>query len=77
MNLLDTDIIIEMLRERRHEIGAISIIALIEILRGLEGELPSAIAGGFLPRTLKSLTSLLSEHCLLGRLRAVHSYPCC
>ena len=36
MNLLDTDIIIEMLRERRHEIGAISIIALIEILRGLD-----------------------------------------
>jgi len=36
MNLLDTDIIIEMLRERRHEIGAISIIALIEILRELK-----------------------------------------
>ncbi|KPV63619.1 MAG: tRNA(fMet)-specific endonuclease VapC [Candidatus Bathyarchaeota archaeon BA2] len=36
MNLLDTDIILEMLRERRHEVGAISIITLIEILRGLE-----------------------------------------
>ena len=36
MNLLDTDIIIEMLRERKHEVGAISIITLIEILRGLE-----------------------------------------
>jgi len=36
MNLLDTDIIIELLRERRHEIGAISIITLIEILRGIE-----------------------------------------
>ena len=36
MNLLDTDIIIEMLRERRHEVGAISIITLIEVLRGLE-----------------------------------------
>ena len=36
MNLLDTDIIIEMLRERKHEIGAISIITLTEVLRGLE-----------------------------------------
>ena len=36
MNILDTDIILEMLRERRHEIGAISIITLIEVLRGLE-----------------------------------------
>ena len=36
MNLLDTDIILKMLRERRHEIGAISIITLIEVLRGLE-----------------------------------------
>jgi len=36
MNLLDTDIILEMLRERRHEVGAISIITIIEILRGLD-----------------------------------------
>lgn len=36
MNLLDTDIIIEMLKERRHEVGAISVITLIEVLRGLE-----------------------------------------
>lgn len=36
MSLLDTDIIIEMLRERRHEVGAVSIITLIEVLRGLE-----------------------------------------
>jgi predicted nucleic acid-binding protein len=36
MNLLDTDIIIEMLRKRRHEVGAISIITLTEVLRGLE-----------------------------------------
>ncbi|MFQ6068817.1 MAG: PIN domain-containing protein [Candidatus Bathyarchaeia archaeon] len=36
MNLLDTDTIIEMLRERRHEVGAISIITLTEVLRGLE-----------------------------------------
>jgi predicted nucleic acid-binding protein len=36
MNLFDTDIIIEMLQKRRHEIGAISIITLIEVLRGVE-----------------------------------------
>jgi predicted nucleic acid-binding protein len=36
MTLLDTDIIIDMLRERKHEAGAISIITLIEVLRGLE-----------------------------------------
>jgi len=36
MNLLDTDALIELLRQRRHEIGAISIITIIEVLRGLE-----------------------------------------
>jgi tRNA(fMet)-specific endonuclease VapC len=36
MNLLDTDIILELLQERRHEMGAISIITLIEILREIE-----------------------------------------
>jgi len=36
MNLLDTDIIVDLLRKRRHEVGAISIITLIEVLRGLE-----------------------------------------
>lgn len=36
MNLLDTDVIVELLRERRHEVGAVSIITLIEVLRGLE-----------------------------------------
>ncbi len=36
MKLLDTDAIIELLRKKKHEIGAISIITLIEILRGLE-----------------------------------------
>jgi predicted nucleic acid-binding protein len=38
MNLLDTGIVIESLRERKHEIGAISIIALVEVLRGLEAK---------------------------------------
>lgn len=36
MNLLDTDAIVELLRERRHEAGAISIVTLIEVLRGVE-----------------------------------------
>ncbi len=36
MNLLDTEIIIELLQERRHEVGAISTVTLIEVLRGLE-----------------------------------------
>jgi predicted nucleic acid-binding protein len=36
MNLLDTDTIIEMLRQKKHEIGAISTISLIEVLRGIE-----------------------------------------
>ena len=36
MNLLDTDIIIEMLKEKKHKSGFISPITLIEILRGIE-----------------------------------------
>jgi len=35
MKLLDTSILIEMLREKRYEPSAISIITLIEVLRGL------------------------------------------
>lgn len=38
MNLLDTDVIIDLLREKRHEVGSISIITLIEVLRGLDAE---------------------------------------
>ena len=38
MNLLDTDAVIELLREKKHEVGEISVISLIEILRGLEPE---------------------------------------
>jgi tRNA(fMet)-specific endonuclease VapC len=36
MNLLDTDIILEMIKEKKHATGAISTITLIEILRGIE-----------------------------------------
>jgi predicted nucleic acid-binding protein len=35
MNLLDTEIIIELIRQKRHEVGAISTITLIEVLRGI------------------------------------------
>ena len=36
MNLLDTDIVIELLRERKYETGCVSVLTLIEVLRGLE-----------------------------------------
>lgn len=36
MNLLDTDAVIELLYEKRHEVADISVITLIEVLRGLE-----------------------------------------
>lgn len=36
MKLYDTDIIINMIQKKKHETGTISIITLIEILRGLE-----------------------------------------
>jgi predicted nucleic acid-binding protein len=36
MNLLDTGIVIEMLRQKRYSPGAISPLTLIEVLRGVE-----------------------------------------
>lgn len=36
MNLLDTGIIIQMLRQKRYNPGAISPLTLIEVLRGIE-----------------------------------------
>jgi predicted nucleic acid-binding protein len=36
MNLLDTGIILEMIKEKKHATGVISPITLIEILRGIE-----------------------------------------
>jgi len=36
MNLLDTDTLIEMIKTKKHQPGAISPITLIEILRGIE-----------------------------------------
>jgi len=38
MNLLDTDIIVGLLRKRKYETGAISTITLIEVLRALKAE---------------------------------------
>lgn len=38
MNLLDTDAIIELLRKKTYEAGYISIITLIEVLRGVQDE---------------------------------------
>jgi len=36
MSLFDTDTVIGLLRDRKYEAGSISIITLIEVLRGLE-----------------------------------------
>ncbi len=36
MNLLDTGVIIEMIREKKFRPGIISLIAVIEVLRGIE-----------------------------------------
>ncbi len=36
MNLLDTGIIIDMLKEKRYNLGAVSPLTLIEVLRGID-----------------------------------------
>ena len=38
MNLLDTDMVIELIRQGRYEAGSISIITIIEVLRGIESK---------------------------------------
>jgi predicted nucleic acid-binding protein len=38
MILFDTSIIVELLQKKEHQIGAISVITLIEVLRGLEAK---------------------------------------
>lgn len=43
MNLFDTDIIIESLRKGKYEAGAISIITIIEILRGTDAKKRSRV----------------------------------
>ena len=45
MNLLDTDTIIELMRERRYEPGAISVVTLIEVLRGIRDERRTEVKG--------------------------------
>ena len=36
--MLDTNVVVELLREKRYEAGAISVLTLVEVLRGLAGE---------------------------------------
>ena len=38
MNMLDTDVIIDLLRKKRFEDGCFSIVTLVEVLRGIEDE---------------------------------------
>ena len=38
MKVLDTSIVVELVRKRSYEAGAISIITLIEVLRGVKAE---------------------------------------
>ncbi len=38
MNLLDTGVVIAMLREKRYSVGLISIITVIEVLRGVDAK---------------------------------------
>jgi len=45
MSLFDTDVVVELLRERRYEAGSISIITLIEVLRGIETEKRAKVKG--------------------------------
>ena len=45
MNLLDTDAVIRLLRERRYEVGRITVVTLIEVLRGIEDERRTEIKG--------------------------------
>jgi len=45
MNLLDTDAVIGLLRERRYEAGAISVLTLIEVLRCIEDEKREEVKG--------------------------------
>jgi len=45
MNLLDTDAVIGLMRERRYEAGAISVVTLIEVLRGIEDERRTEVKG--------------------------------
>lgn len=43
MNLLDTGMVIRLLREKKFETGHISVITLVEILRGLEDDKRSKV----------------------------------
>ena len=36
MNLLDTDVVISLLRSRTYRMGAVSVVSLVEVLRGVD-----------------------------------------
>ena len=38
MKLFDTDAVVDLLKEKRYEAGAISVLTLVEVLRGLAAE---------------------------------------
>jgi len=69
MNLLDTGIIVEMLKKRQFKLGCISPIILIEILRGIDAEKRPSIK----ERLVKSFTviniddSIIEAYCELYR----------
>jgi len=69
MNLLDTDIVIQLLHEKRFEAGGISVITLVEILRGLEDDKRSQVKGlleeSFTVERLDNRT--VEEYCNLYR----------
>ena len=43
MNLLDTDIVIQMVKEKKYSLGMISPITLIEVLRGIDAKKRSKV----------------------------------
>jgi len=67
MNLLDTDAVVELLRRKRYEAGAISIITLIEVLRGVKpekrGEVKSLLEESFDVLTLNN--KVIETYCRL------------
>lgn len=67
MNLLDTGIVVELLHKRKYETGAISIITLIEVLRGLKTE-KSAKVKELIEESFKVLTidnKIVKTYCSL------------
>ena len=72
MKVLDTSIVVELVRKRRYEAGAISIITLIEVLKGVKAEKRSEVKK-LLEETFKVLTlhnKVIETYCnLYGELK--------